>query len=203
MEKRESSNSKIERIKEKVVRGEGINRRDFIILLPELLKFVSISVLVVVAAKLGIKLTEDSTDELPSIPVDETNKLENTNQGNKLNLPMIIDKKSVITVINEINFPKSGNYSIEMKYDRITANISGMRVVSLEERNFIADKKIQLTDPKIELRNLSPEEYRKHLKNPRYLEDSQGVKYVSDIINSSLRREIIPDNANLKSLEYI
>jgi len=180
----------LEDIIKKARKTGKIDRRNF-------LRFLTAGGVSILLTELGIKILEEP--KLPNIPKEGNN--EEVIHNDERTLPRITQAENVKYIIDEINFVPHGESVIKAKYDRITSEISGMRVVSLEERDFLRDPTIQYRERDLRLTKMSKEEYRIQLKNPRYENDNQGIQYITDIINSILRSEFIPDG--LKMNEFL
>ena len=171
---------------EKIKKGKTISRRQF-------LKFVAGASAVVLGTALGIKVSEnDENDE----EVPQNTSLKGSvpeNQGESALRPEIT--KNVRSIINELNLRTLNPNVIKSKFDRVTSVISRLEVVTPEEYKLNQDPSLYIVAPQVRL-GMKKEDYKDTLKNPDYLEDKTGVKYISQLINNLLNAELIPEEIN-------
>jgi hypothetical protein len=168
---------------EKIKKGQTISRRQF-------LKFVAGASAVVLGTALGIKVSEND-EEVPQNTSLKGSVPENQNESALR--PEIT--KNVRSIINELNLRTLNPNVINSKFDRVTSVISRLEVVTPEEYKLNQDPSLYIVAPQVRL-GMKKEDYKDTLKNPDYLEDKTGVKYISQLINNLLNAELIQEEIN-------
>ena len=168
---------------QRIKNGETISRRQF-------LMFAAGASVVALGTALGIKVSE--TDE--NVPQDTSFKGSLPEDSSEVTTRPEITK-NVQTILNQLNLRTLNPNIVNSKFDRVTSLVSRLEVVTPEEYKLNQDPSLYIVAPKVRL-GMKKDEYKDTLKNPEYLEDKTGVKYISQLINNLLNAELIPEEIN-------
>jgi len=170
---------------QRIKNGQTISRRQF-------LMFAAGASAVALGTALGIKVSEtEDTSFKGSIP--EWSEALPEDSSEVAIRPEIT--KNVQTILNQLNLRTLPQNIVNSKFDRVTSIVSKLEVVTPEEYKLNQDPSLYIVAPKVRL-GMKKDEYKDTLKNPEYLEDKTGVKYISQIINNLLNAELIPEEIN-------